>query len=188
MRLFYYMRSCAILYYMDILSHALWGGVGFGRQNKRTFWTAFALGAAPDLLAFGVPFIARIVAFLSGNGLPVEQFNHSEASFPSYVFTLYSIGHSLIIFGTVFVLVWIFRKKPYIPLFAWGFHVFLDIFTHGLDFFPTPFLWPLSDYRFAGYSWGHPVIFVPNVLLLATAYGIWAWKRRKDRALQFKAS
>lgn len=172
---------------MDILSHALWGGVGFGRRSKRDYWSAFALGAAPDLLAFAIPSTARLVAYMSGNGLN-EGFQHNMASFPSYVFTLYSIGHSLVIFAVTFFAVWVFRKKPYIPMLAWGFHIFLDIFTHSIDFFPTPFLWPFSDYHFNGLSWGHPIIFIPNVLLLFAAYGLWAWSRRKDKVLQFKDS
>lgn len=184
---FLYVLACAILYYMDILSHALWGGVGFGRKNRSDFWAAFMLGMSPDLLAFGIPSITRIITALSGNGLP-EEFHGNMAYFPSYVFTLYSIGHSLVIFTLAFIAVWIFRKKPYIPLFAWFFHIFLDIFTHSIDFFPTPFLWPLSDYHFDGQSWGQPLIFIPNVLLLFAAYGYWAWMRRKDKMLQFKDS
>ena len=42
---------------MDIISHGLWGSITFGRKNKKSFWTAFLFGLAPDFLAFAPLFI-----------------------------------------------------------------------------------------------------------------------------------
>jgi hypothetical protein len=43
---------------MDILSHGLWGAIAFGRRDRPSFWLAFLLGLAPDLLSFGILYFA----------------------------------------------------------------------------------------------------------------------------------
>ena len=43
---------------MDILSHGLWGAITFGRRSRPSFWLAFGLGLAPDLLSFGILYLA----------------------------------------------------------------------------------------------------------------------------------
>ena len=63
---------------------------------------------------------------------------------------------------------------------AWGLHITMDIFTHPNNFFPTPFLWPVSDAHVNGIAWGEAVIFFPNLLLLALLYA-WFLLTRKKR-------
>lgn len=169
---------------MDILSHGFWGGVAFGRKSRLSFWTAFLFGVLPDLLAFGPLFVWMIIQwmFLGGTVIHPEPGN-GYANIPKYVFSVYDVTHSLIVFFTAFLLVWAIRKKPLWEMSAWGFHVFLDIFTHDKSFFPTPFLWPFSNYGFSGISWGHPIIFFPNVALLALLYAYWWYERRKMRKI-----
>lgn len=169
------------LIHMDIFSHGLWGGVALGRKSKKSFWTAFAFGVFPDAFAFGLPFSHLLLSlFRGGRGEVVIQPGVGNANIPHYVFTLYDISHSLVIFTVAFLLVWAVRKRPKrIPweMLAWGLHIVMDIFTHSDKFFPTPFLWPLSDFHVNGISWGHPAIFIPNITLLLLAYGYW-WYRR----------
>lgn len=160
---------------MDIISHGLWGSVAFGKKTRAAFGLAFFFGVAPDFFSFGIFFFERL---LSGNLALDHRGPPDIATIPEYVFSLYNITHSLIMFAVVFCIVWIMRKKLLVPMLAWGLHVALDIPTHGLEFFPTPFLWPLSDYRFNGVSWGHPIIFFTNLGLLAVAY-LWFWVSRK---------
>ena len=62
---------------------------------------------------------------------------------------------------------------------AWGLHLVMDIFTHSDAFFPTPFLWPLSNAHFDGLPWVNPLIYIPNVLLLAVLYAWFFLKRKK---------
>lgn len=163
--------------HMDIFSHGLYGSALFGRKSKKRFWTAFLFGIAPDLFSFGI-FTATVwLGLVSGPDWGAGP--PDPSSIPSYVDSLYNITHSLIIFAFVFLFVWAIRKKPMWEMCAWGFHIILDIFTHGLAFFPTPFLWPLLDYKFAGISWGTPIIFIPNVLILLALYGYWGYQRRK---------
>ena len=98
---------------------------------------------------------------------------------PPYVYSLYAVTHSLIVFSVMFLLVWTIRRKPLWEMFAWGFHVLLDIFTHSEKFFPTPFLWPVSSYHVNGHSWGTPEIFIPNVIILVMIYGYWWYQKKK---------
>lgn len=171
---------------MDILSHGLWGGAAFGRRNKTSFWKAFLFGIMPDFLAF--------VPFLAGSWVGLFTYPHwasgstpSPDAFPSFVYLGYSLTHSLIIFALVFLLVWIIRRKPLYEMFAWPLHIIFDIPLHSNDFFPTPFLWPLSDFHIDGISWAHPFVFLPNVILLILIYGYFfmykkGWKKMSERS------
>jgi len=163
---------------MDIFSHGLWGGVGFGRKTKSYFLQAVFLGMLPDLMSFGIHNAAMHMGFV-----PMIDWSKGHPTMneiPLFVHRLYDISHSLVIFSLAFALIWFIRKKPYIPFLSYGFAVALDIPTHSKDFFATPFLWPISDYQFDGVSWGHPYIFFPNVILLVLAYLAWYlfWRKR----------
>lgn len=163
---------------MDILSHGLWGGIALGRSSRKRYWLAFLFGVAPDLLSFGPVFASGLwlngLEFFRGIGHPP-----AASLIPDYVHHLYSLTHSLLVFGTVFGIVWLLRGKPMLEMGAWGLHLGMDIFTHSNAFFPTPYLWPLSDAHFDGLPWTDPRIFVPNVLLLALLYAWFFFKRKK---------
>ena len=105
----------------------------------------------------------------------------SLSSIPEYVFTLYNLTHSLITFIVAALLIFIITKKFYLWLLAWPLHTTVDIFSHGIDFFPTPFLWPLSNYKFNGYSWGHPKFLLVNyaLIIIVYLYIFLIYKRRK---------
>lgn len=168
---------------MDIVSHGLWGGIAFGRASRRRFWAAFAFGVTPDLLAFGPHFVGSVWASVSGNGGPPIGPRHGYANIPTYVFGLYDVTHSLVVFAVAFLVVWAVLKRPWWPMGAWGLHVLMDIPTHSMRFFPTPFLWPLSNYRIDGVSWGQPLVLIPDLVLLAGLY-LWYFGiyRRRSRA------
>ena len=166
---------------MDPVSHGLWGSLAFGRKSKQGFWTAFAFGFAPDLFSFG-PFL--ISTYLGLTSRPAVFGNTSDASWvPLYVHELYKPTHSLIVFAAAFSIVWLIRRKPLYEMSAWGLHIIFDVFGHTRRFFPTPFLWPISDYTFDGWQWSDPRIYIPNVALLATL-SLWFFvikKRREKR-------
>lgn len=150
---------------MDTFSHGLWGGLAFGRKNKKAFGLAFAFGVLPDLLSFGIYFVA---VFLKLNPAPSWQMEPPQDSFiPQYVHTLYDITHSVIIFALIFILLWLIFRRPIYEFLAWGFHILLDIPTHSYEFFPTPFLWPISSFEVNGIPWSHAIIMIPNFVLLA---------------------
>jgi|GEM_PF-50703 len=155
---------------MDILSHGLWGGIAFGRKSRRSFWLAFAIGLAPDLLSFGILWIAVILGLADppdfSNGTP------PESTIPLYVHYLYDITHSFVVFLFTFFLIWFATRRPRWEIAAWGLHVLVDVPTHSHAFFATPVLWPLIGWKFDGWQWMTPAILIPNYVLLALLY---AW-------------
>mgnify|MGYP001572196393 CR=1 FL=1 len=46
----------------------------------------------------------------------------------------------------------------------------MDIPTHAGERIATPFLWPVSDYRFNGISWSEPVFILVNYTALITVF------------------
>lgn len=164
---------------MDIVSHGLWGAIALGRASRKSFWTAFAFGVAPDLFSFGPLFANGLLLhgleFLNSLGRRPDP-----SLIPAYVHGLYNMTHSLVVFAAAFALVWLVRRKPLMAMGAWGLHIAMDIFTHANNFFPTPFLWPISDARFNGVPWGEPIVFFSNLLLLALLYA-WFFFMKKNR-------
>lgn len=148
---------------MDTLSHGLWGGVVFGRKK---FLTAFLFGIAPDAISFGPFFILWAI-----NGFPKITRKLGEPPDPSvipqYVYSLYNITHSLIVFLLVAAVVIMLLDIK--PILAWGLHILLDIPTHTKSFFPTPYLWPFPTPYFDGFRWATPWFMVINYSILAVA-------------------
>ena len=58
---------------MDTLSHALYGGVAFGRKSKVSYWKAFAIGLAPDFLSFGIFTASSVLGLVSGTILAAPR-------------------------------------------------------------------------------------------------------------------
>lgn len=163
---------------MDVFSHALWGGLALGRQGRRDYLAAMAFSLLPDLLGEGVMFT---LALLGLDGMPsLAQGHPNITQFPPWARTFYNFGHSLIVFAVLFTLVWWLRGRPCLPLAGWGLHVLVDIPCHSVALFPTPFLWPLSDFKVDGLPWGSPWILVPNFLLLTGGYLLWLRKRGNE--------
>ncbi len=153
---------------MDFVSHGLWGGIAFGKKSKKFFLKSFLIGIAPDVLSFGPFFTLTLLGFIQ---LPNFRAGpHDPNSFPPFIYWFYDVTHSLIVFAFVFLVLYLILKKPFLPLLAWGLHIFMDIFTHSFEFFPTPFLWPISDFKLDMWMWGNPRIFIPNVVILVIFY------------------
>jgi hypothetical protein len=52
-------------------------------------------------------------------------------------------------------------------MLGWLLHIILDIPSHSIDFFATPFLFPVSDYVFQyGARWSIPWFMILNYSLL----------------------
>ena len=143
---------------MDTLSHALWGKGLFGYRKYR--WFSFLFGVIPDLLSFGLYFLFNLLI----NPSPMKFGKPELSEIPEWVFMLYDFSHSLIIATLFILIVYKINKDFCFPMLAWPFHIVLDFFTHSVQYFPTPILWPISDYRFDGIPWSNKYVMLVNVI------------------------
>ncbi|MBI2650622.1 hypothetical protein HYX04_04895 [Candidatus Woesearchaeota archaeon] len=147
---------------MDIFAHGLWSYAIF--QNKKYVWWAALFGVLPDILSFGILFVMNMINGNFHRGPPALN------TLPKWLFTAYNLTHSFVLFVAVFFAVFLITKNWYLPLLAWGIHILIDVPTHSFRFFPTPFLWPISDYMFNGISWATPWFMLLNYGSLAIVY------------------
>ncbi len=155
---------------MDTFAHGVAGALFFsrsgyaglllGRNNEDAKphgfdWTlpsAVLFGVLPDLMSFSYVVFKHI--FNGGRGKPPLE------SIPDWVFTAYNMSHSLIIVTMMILLLLLVNRWLGISACAWLWHVLCDIPTHSKAYFPTPFLYPLSDFTVDGISFMHPSIFI----------------------------
>ena len=155
---------------MDYLSHGFWSYIFFHRI-KKPFYAVF-FGLMPDNLSWVIFFFYNLIAGTTFSGPP-----HLN-EIPDWVFTLYGISHSLIVFVVVASIIYIvFRKIP-LYIYAWPIAIVIDIFTHTRDFLPTPFLWPLSEWKFPGINWGDSLFMIINYSLIFLFLGYIIIKKR----------
>jgi hypothetical protein len=165
---------------MDFVSHALWGGISFGQRAKKIFFTAAGISILPDVLTEG---LYGLLYLLNIGNMPSWENGHPDiTAYPFWAQSFYNFTHSAVVFTLCFLLIWALKRKPVWVTGAWGLHILIDIPTHSLYLFPTPFLWPLSVYKFDGIGWHNPIVFGANILLLLGVYALW-FKRRKGIAI-----
>lgn len=188
---------------MDGPSHIFWTWAVFkvlGKKIKKPLNMKLAIfwGIFPDLFAFVVPIFLMAIELLSGkisfSDLPgPEKIEPPQQNFNSIiqlVSFLYSMSHSVIIFSSVtIILTTILFLKRKIPAAAieqilplemggWLLHILIDIPTHSTQFYSTPFLWPISNIKFNGISWGTPWFLVLNYLVMITVYFLYFRKKK----------
>ena len=181
---------------MDIFAHGLWAGAAAlatnnklektsGRKMLKIPFTVF-WGIFPDVFAGAIPFVWLWLNILLGK-VNFSDFSHSRMvteHFPDGTKSifglwtqLYNLSHSLVIFFVIFCLVCIILRRPVWEMGGWLLHILIDIPTHSLDFFPTPFLWPISNVRVGGISWGTPWFMILNYSALIIAFILLLGKR-----------
>ena len=112
-------------------------------------------GVLPDLFSWTIYLFYKIIKR--------EKFGKPNiSSIPKWVHVLYGITHSVFVFGIVGLILFLVLGFVPVYLWAWLIHILIDIPTHSRDFLPTPFLWPLSDWKFPGFSWGQKWFMVVN--------------------------
>lgn len=167
---------------MDILAHTLWTnasarGVNRLREKKgkpkalHVGWTAF-WGVAPDFFAFTAPFLIALFKIVTGQASPSSFGDHhvGVAGFDLAAY-LYQYSHSLVVFAAVFLVVWVISRRPRWELLGWALHILIDIPSHSIEFYPTPFLFPISDYRFPyGISWANTWYMIINYSALVVVW------------------
>ena len=160
-------------WWMDTLSHALWGGGLFGyRRRRRYFWVAIFFGAFPDLFSFGAWFIIRIAKGEFVLGKPTLN------TIPAWVFSNYNLSHSFVVCFVIISMVAVKRRDLAFVMLGWPFHILLDFPFHSRQFFPTKIFWPLSDFCVDGIPWSNRWIWFPNVVGLILLY---VWRARSLR-------
>lgn len=178
---------------MDVLAHGLWTAAAARAGNiklKKTLnlWRTVFWGVFPDLLAFTLPFAWFFLNIATGQ-MSLSDFPRPdpEGGPPSaagkffesgMVHLLYSLSHSLVIFLMIFAVVWTIYRRPILELLAWLLHILIDIPTHSYQFYPTPFLWPVSRVQVDGHSWAEPIFMLINYSALAIVYVLLAIRRR----------
>lgn len=171
---------------MDIFAHTLWAAAGAREGNKiiekknkkfqiNILWTGF-WGVFPDFFAFAIPFFIRFYHVFTGSVLLSNFWQRPEEGVlqqgADLAHNLYQYSHSLVIWAVVFCIVWFIYKRPRYELFGWALHILIDIPTHVLAFYPTPFLFPISDYRFPyGMQWSNRYFMIINYALLLVVWG-----------------
>ena len=145
---------------MDIISHGLWATLLVKIFRERYAQSAhlgiaFLFGVIPDIIAFAFLTIWSTMNF----GILHPEDHGASMTGTAGPFlnvlseTLYQFTHSLVVVLIVFLVIYVISRKIYIVLLGWPLHVLLDIPTHTVDFYPTPFLWPVSEFVVNGFMW-----------------------------------
>lgn len=159
---------------MDVLAHSLWTNVMYKfipatQSDKRTTWWGIFFDVWPDLFAFGPGFIYVFYHWIFQSGYSLSQ---SDSMIPlnDLSLKLYNYSHSLIIWGVIVAAIWIYRRRFPWVLLGWALHIGIDLLSHTKEFYPTPWLFPLSDFHINGVSWGTPVFMIINYASLLLVY------------------
>lgn len=171
---------------MDVFAHGLWTNALYRvlpptRNNKKTIWWGVVFGLLPDLVSFTPVFAYYFAQIFLGRSV---AFGHIEDypnnPFFEYAVQSYNISHSMVIYLVGAGLIWLLiRKFPWFTL-GWGLHILIDIFSHTQEFFATPFLYPISNFKISVISWSHPTFMVINYVALALFY-FWLYPKLKRR-------
>ncbi len=158
---------------MDVFSHGLWSYIFFNKIKKPFYAVLF--GFLPDVASWGIFLMYSLITGKLVFEEPVVS------NIPEWVFTLYGISHSLVVAAVVILIVFLILKKIPVYMFAWPIAIVMDIVTHTREFLPTPFLWPISDWHFPGFSWGNGYfIFINYTLILGSLIYI-SYKKSKNK-------
>jgi membrane-bound metal-dependent hydrolase YbcI (DUF457 family) len=155
---------------MDTLSHALYGKGLFGYKKYK--WASYFFGALPDLLSFGIFFIVQLFF----NYASFDFGRPSIDQIPLWVYHLYDITHSLVTAFIFIGIAYLIDKNFAWVMLGWPIHIIVDFFTHSIEFFPTPILWPISDYRFDGIPWSNIYVLILNLILIFLIFR-YRWKK-----------
>ena len=184
------------------------------KKKIRVGWMVF-WGVLPDLFSF-TPAICWMLWLVLVKGVPYSQVPRPEhlasaerAKFFIFQLTdaLYHPSHSLIIFTCTFLLVWAVRwyrlnyyrgvkiydtaaipATPPWEMCGWLLHILIDIPSHTLRLYPTPFLWPLSDLKVDGISWGRPWFLALNYTALLIAFIVLRLRSKKKQQTRVAAA
>jgi len=185
---------------MDVFSHGLWAAalakiVNFRKKKPMSVWLTAFWGVFPDVFAFAPAFVWLFYKYFTGGinpslfPKPGEMEPVAMDTLPIMKLThfLYNLTHSLLAFAVVFLIMLLIFRRIRWSAFGWLFHIIIDIPTHSYKFFPTPFLWPFSNWKFDGISWANPWFMLFNVLMLGVVWlAILLGKRKNNNPSLFQ--
>lgn len=179
---------------MDVFAHGLWAYLvaRFANRHlkkKLKVWLFVVFGVMPDILSFAPLFIFLIVGLITGSTVlgafphpaSVEPTDHNSTIIHNITGTLYDLTHNLFIFVIVFFLVWLIFRKPVYEMLGWLLHILVDIPSHSYKFYPTPFLWPFSEWKYDGISWANAWFMIVNYSLIILFYLYLRYKTKKKK-------
>lgn len=183
---------------MDVLAHTLWTNAAARKANAlaqqkkspihvHVGWASF-WGVFPDLFAFSVPFALVLyqLAFKGAVWSAIRDHHGLVGNFDIASY-LYQYSHSLIVWAVVFIVLWAVYKRPRYELLGWALHILIDIPSHSIGFYPTPFLFPLSEYRYPyGVSWSNQWYMIVNYTALMYVWGTIAYTHHTNGAKKKK--
>jgi len=149
---------------MDTVSHGFWSALLW---RADMWWFAVLFGVLPDVIAQTPKFLYNLHRNKSFTGVLSEDLPEGIAA---YTFWAFHLTHSMIIASVLTGLVWIFFGVQWWML-AWHLHILVDMWTHRKEQ-ATPFLYPVSDFRFHGVHWSSKGFVAVNFLLLASAWAM----------------
>lgn len=137
----------------DIVTHFIHGYLIFGKKGA-----LYAI--LPDLLSFGRLFIKRLPE-------KIDQFTkcqYRKLFKKPELEKLDNLFHSLIIWSIFYY----FKKDK--EIFSIFLAIVLDVFLHKKTYLPTPFLYPLSDYKFDGIPWNSKYGWIISIIITIFIY------------------
>lgn len=151
--------------YMDMVSHALLTNLIFKEAPTGQRIWAIIFSVLPDALSF-------VPLFATDFFKKMLFFKRPPTSlYPRYIFTIYTVFHSLVIWCVVFLLLLLFKLEWWaIAYLGWGMHIIIDIFTHSKRAFSTQIFWPFSNYSFSGISWSSKWFIIINYSVILVLY------------------
>jgi hypothetical protein len=168
---------------MDTIAHGLWTFILYrtlSKKIKKNFNIKYSVfwGMFPDIISFTPLFMWIFYSTVFGGVSLDDILSLREGKLVSgygsiisiITSVLYKLSHSVIIFFLVFFLIFFVFKRVVFGLTGWLFHIFLDVLTHSYNFYATPFLWPISDWKFNGLAWNTPWFFVLNYFVIILVY------------------
>ena len=167
---------------MDIVSHALWAGVG-AHVLRRKFDVSrkaqcgiVALAVVPDV----VPMLPLVAWALAGPD-PLSLIYSYIVSTPGtepllpplltlIIHHLHCSMHSAVIVGAITALAWVLTRCFPWMILGWWSHVLLDIPTHSAEYYKVSALYPFADGGLDGIAWTDPWFLATNYCTLAIVY------------------
>jgi hypothetical protein len=150
---------------MDIIAHIIWTYLIFHKLKLDYIFLAVFFGILPDLMSFGLylPYLIFKGKFRLNKLKRIEK-EHKKT--PKWVEHLYNFSHSLFIPFSFFILISLLMGKISWFVLPWIIHILIDIPLHTKHYYPTPFLWPFSKYKFYGIKWHNMKFMIVNYTLL----------------------